>query len=163
MNALPAADAGKWSADHPAYLAHMNLLQAIVNRLATSSASCKTWCIGLVTALLAAAGSSHAPALLHLALVPLVVFAFLDIHYLSQERWFRTQFDACAVKGQRNTYGQGDLFAIDSRSSSDAFKGFFKAMASWSIWPVYGGVMVAYFWARHAGWIELLAVVPAKG
>jgi hypothetical protein len=157
------ADAGKWSADHAAYLAHMNMLQGIVNRLATSSASCKTWCVGMVTALLAAAGSTRAPALLQLALVPVLVFAFMDIHYLSQESWFRAQFNAYAAKGQQNTYVQGDVFAVGRRTGSEAFSGFVGAMTSWSVWPVYGGIIAAYFWALCAGWLELLATAPAKG
>jgi hypothetical protein len=41
-----------WPADNPAAIAHVNLIQGIINRLANNSASCKTWCLVIVSALL---------------------------------------------------------------------------------------------------------------
>jgi hypothetical protein len=152
-----------WAGDHPAFLAHMNMLQAIVTRLATSSASCKTWCMGLVTALLSLAGSMHAPGLLSLAVVPVAVFAFLDANYLSQERWFRSQFGALAEKAGRNGYAHTDLFAIQSLGLVATIQGFVLALFSWSIWPVYGGLVAAYLWARKAGLLDLLLAAAPGG
>lgn len=152
-----------WVGDHPAFLAHMNMLQSIVTRLATSSASCKTWCMALVTALLSLAGSTHAPGLVPLALMPVVVFAFLDVSYLSQERWFRGQFAALAKKAGEGTYGHDDLFAVRTRTFLSSVWGALRACFSWSIWPVYGGLVVAYLWACKVGLLEMLLAAPTPG
>jgi hypothetical protein len=63
-------------ADSPAVTAHINLLQGIINRLANNSASCKTWCITLVGALVSLAGATHVPGIVTFALAPVVIFGF---------------------------------------------------------------------------------------
>jgi hypothetical protein len=151
-----------WAGDHPAFLVHMNMLQAIVARLATSSASCKTWCMGLVTALLGVAGSTHSPRLLSLALVPVGVFAFLDVNYLSQERWFRSQFNALAKKAREKSYGHDDVFAIQARGFLGTVWGLVRALFSWSVWSVYGGLVATYLWACQAGLLDLLLAAPVE-
>jgi hypothetical protein len=75
-----------WPADNPAITAHINLLQRIINRLANNSASCKTWCLTLPAACLLLAGAIHKPRILAFALIPIVIFGFLDATYLAQER-----------------------------------------------------------------------------
>jgi hypothetical protein len=54
-----------WPADSPAVMAHINLLQGIINRLANNSACCKTWCLALVGALLSLAGATHPPVVVY--------------------------------------------------------------------------------------------------
>lgn len=147
----------RWVGDHPGFLAHMNTLQSIVTRLAANCASCKTWCMGTVTALLGLAGATHAPGLLALALAPVIVFGVLDANYLAQERWFRSQFNAFAKKAQSDAYNSGDLFAINMQSRSETVAGFARAFASWSIFPVYGGLILAYLVASKAGLLALLS------
>jgi hypothetical protein len=41
------------------------------------------------------------------------------------------------------------------------FGGYFRALRSWSIWPVYGGLICANLVAAHYGWLDVLAAVPA--
>lgn len=151
------AENDRWVGDHPAFLAHMNTLQSIVMRLAANSASCKTWCMGTVTALLGLSGAAHAPGLLVLALAPVLVFGVLDANYLAQERWFRDQFNAFAKKAQSNIYDHGDLFAITTQSRGQTVVGFVRALSSWAIFPVYGGLIVAYVCARQSGLLALLS------
>jgi hypothetical protein len=50
-----------WPADSPAATTHITLLQGIITRLANNSASCKTWCLTLVAALLSLSGAAHLP------------------------------------------------------------------------------------------------------
>src|SRR5262245_60159559 len=78
-----------WPADNPAVIAHINLIQGIINRLANNSASCKTWSITLVAALLSLAGTARAPVTISTAVVPVIVFGFLDVMYLASEVAYR--------------------------------------------------------------------------
>jgi hypothetical protein len=153
----PAADAGPAWISHPAFLAHMNMLQAVIARLAGNSASCKTWCSGLVTALLGVAASTRTPQLLYLALAPVLMMAFLDASYLRQEQRVRAQFEALAAKARAGAYGCADLFEFHLDESTSRLTSRWRALLSWSIWPYYGGLVVAYLVARSAGWLDLLA------
>ena len=38
--------------ENPAVIAHINMLQGIINRIAENSRSCKQWCILVVSAIL---------------------------------------------------------------------------------------------------------------
>jgi hypothetical protein len=142
---------------HPAFLAQMNLLQAVITRLAGNSASCKTWCSGLVTALLSLAGSTHAPQLLQLAWVPVATFAFLDMNYLAEEKRFRRRFEALAALARAGHFSCAELFDFGRVDWLTRGKLLFRAAISWSVWPYYGGLVAAYIIAHCAGWLDLLA------
>lgn len=143
-----------WPADNPGVIAHIALLQGIINRLAGASASCKTWCITLVAALVSLSGATKAPAVVTVALVPVVVFAFLDTMYLAQERAYRALFAAVIAKVREGTYERADAF---DATASTSFGGSLRAFASWSVFPVYLGLIAIYVIARCSGWLQRLA------
>jgi len=70
----------------PGAHAYINLLQGIINRLAANSASCKNWCITLVSAFIVLAIDKGRLEAINLSLLPILVFYFLDSYYLSLER-----------------------------------------------------------------------------
>jgi hypothetical protein len=140
-------------------MAHITLVQGIINRLAGNSASCKTWCATLVAALVSLAGATHVPQLVSVALVPVMIFGFLDTMYLAQERAYRDLYKSIATKVRDRTYVLKDTF------EAKAPLGFVKCLSaflSWSIWPVYGGLIAAFMIAHCMGWLLLLAR-PAVG
>src|SRR5689334_1539318 len=94
----------KLTHNDPATTAHINLLQGIINRLANTSASCKTWCLSIVAALLSLAGSTHNPNLITVALVPVMVFGFIDMMYLAHETAYRELYkDTLGISARANT------------------------------------------------------------
>jgi hypothetical protein len=146
-----------WPADNPAVTAHVNLLQSIINRLANNSSSCKTWCLTLVGALLSLAGATHVPAIVTFALVPVVVFGFLDTMYLAQEKAYRELYNRKVDAIHGGSYAREDLFDATACLNIGHFG---DALVSWSIWPVYFSLIVAYVVASCLGWIALLGAVP---
>jgi hypothetical protein len=98
-----------WPADNPAVTAHIDLLQGIITRLADNSASCKTWCITLVSALLSLAGATHVPAMVAFALVPVVIFGFMDTMYLAQERAYRELYSRLIKAVRSASYAREDF------------------------------------------------------
>ena len=75
-----------------AKLKHLELIQGVVNRLATNSAHMKGWSVTLVVALfilLARGEGEYIP----LAFVPVLAFWGLDGYFLWQERLFRALYD----------------------------------------------------------------------
>src|SRR6266852_994946 len=92
-----------WPADNPAVIAHLNMLQGIITRLANNSASCKTWCLTLVGALVSLAGATHQPGIVQFAAIPVIIFAFLDTRYLAHERAYRPLYTNLAQAVQDRT------------------------------------------------------------
>jgi hypothetical protein len=140
-------------ADSPAVTAHITLLQGIINRLANNSVSCKTWCLTLVGALLSLAGATRAPAIVAFALVPVVVFGFLDTMYLAQERAYRTLYTTVVNAIRDGSYSRA--MAYEARAPF-GFMDFCAAFGSWSVFPVYLTLLVAYAITAYAGWISAL-------
>jgi hypothetical protein len=140
-------------ADNPAVSAHIDLLQGIINRLANNSSSCKTWCLTLTAAFLSLAGAIHQPRVVSFALVPVVIFGFLDAMYLAQERAYRELYRHITQKIRNRTYGLGDAYEAHAPLS---FCGAVSTLWSWSIYPVYGGLLLLYVVAEWRGWIDVL-------
>lgn len=154
---LPNKD--QWVGDRPGVLAHLGMIQAMTARMATSSASCKTWCITLVGALVSLAGAAHQPAILDYGALMLVVFGYMDVRYLAQEKAFRDLFDKDLVpKIRAGTYGAAEAFELRAAPTGAHV---FQALKSWAVLPVYGGLLLAYVVAREAGWLALLQLKPA--
>lgn len=145
-----------WPADNPAVLAHINLLQGVINRLATSSVSCKTWCLTLVAALLSLAGSAHIPAIVTVALAAVLIFGFMDTRYLAQERAYRALYERTVTAIREQSYSRAIVFDAHAPGS---FGQFCSALTSWSIFPVYLSLILAYIVATLTGGIALLAAI----
>jgi hypothetical protein len=142
-----------WPADSPAATAYVNLLQGVINRLAGASASCKTWCITLVSALLGLAGATHVPGIVTFALVPVVIFGFMDAMYLAQERAYRKLYARVVGLIRTNSFDRNQVF--DAHAPREFFD-FLLAISSWSILPVYLTLLVAYFVVAEEGWLAVL-------
>ncbi|MHB9132079.1 MAG: hypothetical protein ACYDBB_13475 [Armatimonadota bacterium] len=73
---------------------HLEMIQAVINRLAQNSFAYKGWCITVVAALFALAAKDTNKYYLLLPLLPTISFWGLDAFYLRQERLFRKLYDA---------------------------------------------------------------------
>jgi hypothetical protein len=142
-----------WPADSPAVIAYINLLQGIINRLANNSASCKTWCLALVGALLSFAGTTRIPGIVTFALVPVVIFGFLDMMYLAQERAYRDLFGRVMGLIRKGELKREHIF--DARAPLK-FRDIVSTLWSWSIFPVYLTLIAGYIMVVAAGWLALL-------
>jgi hypothetical protein len=159
MNGVTTA-VGLLGPNDAATTAHISLLQGIIDRLANNSASCKTWCLSMVAALLSLAGAVHAPVLVTIALVPVAVFGFIDTMYLAHEAAYRDLYGRMVAKIRSGEYRLADAFEADAWTSYGNFFWFvFRAIGSWSIWPVYLGLVAAYLAASHFGALDALAKV----
>jgi hypothetical protein len=73
---------------------HLELIQAVINRMAANSALFKGWSITLAAALIGlAAGKDAKLQYALLGIAPPIFFAVLDAFYLRQERLFRKLYD----------------------------------------------------------------------
>lgn len=80
---------------------HLQMIQSIIARMGENSFSLKKWSIGMMIAIFAFAGDSTHEASI-IALVPLIVFWFLDAYYLMLERKFRALYDDVRIKKEED-------------------------------------------------------------
>lgn len=86
---------GMISADKVADLKvkQLEMVQAIIARLANYGATLKNYCLTLVTAVCGFAITLQRPAVAILSLLPIIIFSVLDTQFLRVERRFRALFD----------------------------------------------------------------------
>jgi hypothetical protein len=62
---------------------------AIIIRFACNSSQCKTWCVAIVSALFGPAGATKSGRIAAAAIIPILVFGFVDAAYLANEKAYR--------------------------------------------------------------------------
>ncbi|HTT99190.1 MAG TPA: hypothetical protein VMF58_14160 [Rhizomicrobium sp.] len=77
-----------------AKLAHLEILQNVIQRMAGNSFLLKGWSVTLVSALFALGADKANPLFVYLAYFPTAMFWALDGYFLRQERLFRAKYDS---------------------------------------------------------------------
>jgi len=118
--------------------AHLEMIQAVINRMAGNSFLIKGWTITLVAALFALAQKEANPVFMYLAYFPAVVFWSLDGYYLWQERLFRKLFDR--VRGLPET----DVdFSMNTSVVSTQAGSIWKATFSQTLLVFHGAILLS--------------------
>lgn len=137
--------------DSPVVQAHLAIAQAVIQRMATNSASCKAWCITLVAAILVIVADKGKPSYALLAGIPTLLFLVLDTYYLALERGFRTSYNDFIDKVHSEKVVASDLYAVVPKGS--LVKVFFQSLGSFSIW-------LFYFTLGAMIWLAVWVVIP---
>jgi uncharacterized protein (DUF486 family) len=111
---------------------HLEMVQAVIARLAVTGEAHKNYCLTISTAICGLAVTLQKPMIVLLALLPIVVFAFLDAQYLRTERRFRDHFDLVRAED----WGLAPNFSMCPKSKPS----YLSALTSWSIAGFYGGL-----------------------
>jgi hypothetical protein len=77
--------------------AYLQMIQAVVTRLASQSTTVKGWCVTVTGALLGFAATASTPAVAAIALYVICAFAILDAYYLVLERAYRDLYRRAAT------------------------------------------------------------------
>ena len=96
----------------PAVRFHLAMLQAVVQRMAENSRSCKFWSTTVFSAVVLLSLQAGTPGYAGFATVPLLMFCCLDVYYLSLERRFRLSYDSLLAKLREGAYGPEDFYRI---------------------------------------------------
>ena len=92
--------------------AHLNILQSVIQRMAVNSSSSKAWCITLVSAILVIVADKGKPDYAFIAIIPVLLFLFLDGYYLALEKGFRNSYNEFIAKLHSGGIQPNDLFAV---------------------------------------------------
>ena len=106
--------AEKSALDHesPAVQKHLEIMQGVIARMAENSRSCKVWCVTLVAAVLVLVARTGEPQHALIALIPTLLFLFLDSYYLALERAFICSKNAFVAKLHADKLKPTDVFEI---------------------------------------------------
>ena len=74
-------------------LAHLEMIQAVITRMAGNSFALKGWAVTLVAGLFALSGKDANQFYYLVTYIPIVVFWYLDAYYLCQERMYRNLYE----------------------------------------------------------------------
>jgi len=121
---------------------HLDFIQAVIARLASSSAAVKGWGLTVATFVFGFAATQAVPAVAGLGMLVVTAFGLLDSYYLREERLFRCLYNA-ARKGQVEVYSmQKDEYAAKCNRR--------EVVCSWSVIGFYvplvivGGVTLVW-------------------
>lgn len=128
--------------------AHLQILQAIIQRMATNSTSCKAWCITIVSAILVLIADKGKPNLALLAFLPTFLFLALDAYYLALEKAFRSSYNSFVRKLHSSELKLDDLFSVIPRG--DMTKHQIEALKSFSVWGFYGALAILVVVTKQA-------------
>lgn len=72
---------------------HLEMIQGIINRMASNSFMLKGWAVTLVAGVFALAAKDTDKLYFLVAYIPIIIFWGLDSYYLLQERLYRSLYD----------------------------------------------------------------------
>lgn len=129
-----------------AVIAQIGHIQAVITRMASNSSACKTGCITLVSAILVLIAGKNKPELALLAVIPTLLFLFLDTYYLALERSFRGGYNNLLEKISQQSLTVADLYQI--KPDGKLVTHFFSSLLSPAIYPFYMGLLILIFIAK---------------
>lgn len=115
---------------------HLEIMQGVINRMAENSRSCKVWCVTLVAAVLVLVARTGEPQHALIALVPTLLFLFLDSYYLALERAFIGSQNAFVRKLHRGELEPADVYRVIPTGMGWLLVGR-CLFGSVSVWPFY--------------------------
>jgi len=121
---------------------HLEFIQSTITRMNQNSFQIKGWMITLVSALLALYASSERVVYILIAIVPAVVFWFLDAYYLQQERRFRGVYNDVDGLSPDDSRINVREFEMPIQKYQCGKYCYFNVLFSKTIFPLYGIVIV---------------------
>lgn len=127
---------------NPEKIKHLEFIQGVITRMNSNSFQMKGWMVAIVSALLAIYADKKNELYPLIAMLPAVIFWFLDTYYLWQERKFRGVYNDVAGITEHNKI---PLFAMPVNLYKGGKYSYWNVYFSVTIWPVYAPVIAMLF------------------
>ena len=135
--------------DSPAVQKHLEIMQGVITRMAENSRACKVWCVTLVAAVLVLVARTESAEHALIALIPTLLFLFLDSYYLALERAFIASQNAFVTKLHGGELIPADVYRVVPKGMGWRLVGR-CLLGSMSILPFYvllaTTVLAAWAW-----------------
>lgn len=102
---------------------HLNMIESVITRMANNSLQIKCWCLAIVSAAIVLSRSIIIAA----CVMPVILFCYLDVNYLSLEKAYRNLYDEVRMKEESEID-----FSMKYRPVPKMV-----SFRSWSIWSFY--------------------------
>ncbi|GLV12286.1 hypothetical protein MyChFU_56060 [Mycobacterium intracellulare subsp. chimaera] len=113
---------------------HLDFVQAVIARLASSSTATKGWGLTIATAAFGFSATKAVPVVADLGLTVVIFFGVLDSYYLREERLFRYLYDD-ARRGLVEVYSMNKNDYSGRCTRGSVFR-------SWSVCGFYGPLLL---------------------
>ena len=81
---------------------HLELIQGIINRMASNSFMLKGWAVSLVSGIFVLSSKDTDKLYFLVAYIPVIVFWFLDAYYILQERLYRSLYEKVQITDENS-------------------------------------------------------------
>jgi hypothetical protein len=116
---------------------HLEFIQSVITRMNTNSFQIKGMSITITAALLALYANSNNPLYFFVAIIPSIIFWFLDAYYLQQERKFRGIYNDVAGLSKNEPGNIIRKFEMPLQKYIGKKYCYWNVFWSKTIWPVY--------------------------
>lgn len=117
----------------------IDLIQGVINRMASNSFMLKGWLISLIAVILALSKDSlfscNAIFVCSILCFPILIFWYLDAFFLHREKCYRALYE-WVIKNRMST--NENIYSLDFRPYQKQVKSQFRIMFSHTIFPFYG-------------------------
>ena len=117
----------------------IDLIQGLINRMASNSFMLKGWLISLIAVVLALSKdsifSSNTIFICTVLCFPILIFWYLDAFFLHKEKCYRALYD-WVIKNRLST--NENIYSLDYRPYQKQVKSQLRIMISKTLFPFYG-------------------------
>lgn len=117
---------------------HLEMLQNVISRMASNSASMKNYTMSISAAIIALSAAIKKPEILYYSIPLIAIFCILDAQYLRLERAFRDQYNSIRKEG----FDKEPDFSISP--SWKVVNELWPIVRSWSVWLFYVPIIVVF-------------------
>ena len=129
---------------------YLNSIQNVINRLASNSAQCKTWCVTVISAVLIFSIDKAKIESIYIGSFLLLLFFFLDAYYLSLERDFRNIYNSFVDKLHNEEKLDKEIYLLKIPTGFVHRTKAILSRFSLSLFPFYIGIsvllLIVYLW-----------------
>ena len=118
-------------------LKHLEMIQNIVNRMASGSTFLKGWTVIFVAAVIGFVLKDSQPVYVGITIIPTLAFWALDGVYLRQEKLFRALYDKVRILEDEDID-----FSMETSEVNKEVESWFRICFSKTIWPFYMPILV---------------------
>jgi len=116
---------------------HLEFIQNVITRMNTNSFQIKGMSVTITAALLALYASGNKPLYIFVAIIPTIIFWFLDAYYLQQERKFRGVYNDVAELSEVETRIVIRGFEMPIQKYTGKKYAYLNVFWSKTVWPFY--------------------------
>ena len=137
-------------------VAHLEMIQRVITRMASNSFLIKRWSVTLVAALFALTAVNMNVLFICLAFFPILMFWALDAYFLRQEKLFQKLYDHVRLSDRVD-------FSMDTRPFEEQVAGMFGVAWSVTLRLFHGTITIVVILVTLLVWVGNMHNLRSEG